>query len=210
MRRIEHTGQFRRDYKREAKGHRATLDAELMPVVTAWLVITRWSHVTATTKGPDNRFSMINARAETVDTKPAYRNAFRHRRCLIPSEGFYEWKAEEGKKTPYLIRRADGAPFGMAGLWETWHSEDGTALESCTILVTDANTLVRAIHDRMPVVLSREDYDAWLAPETKDLDHLKALLRPAQPAPWTLVEVSRKVNSPKNDSPDLLEPVASA
>lgn len=93
---------------------------------------------------------------------------------------------------------------------ETWHSEDGTALESCTILVTDANTLVRAIHDRMPIVLSREDYDAWLAPETKDLDHLKALLRPAQPAPWTLVEVSRKVNSPKNDSPDLLEPVASA
>jgi putative SOS response-associated peptidase YedK len=158
-------------------------------------VITRWSHVTETTKGPDNPFSMINARAETVDTKPAYRN---------------EWKAEEGKKTPYLIRRADGAPFGMAGLWEIWHSEDGTALESCTILVTDANTLVRAIHDRMPVVFSREDYDAWLAPETKDLDHLKALLRPAQPAPWTLVEVSRKVNSPKNDSPDLLEPVASA
>lgn len=174
------------------------------------LVPLRWGLVPSWSKGPDNRYSMINARAETVDTKPAYRNAFKRRRCLIPSEGFYEWKADKGKKTPFLIRREDGEPFGMAGLWETWHDKDGTAMESCTILVTDANTLVRQLHDRMPVVLSREDFDAWLDPETKDLARLKALLQPAQPAPWTLVEVSRKVNSAKNDSPDLLEPVTAA
>jgi putative SOS response-associated peptidase YedK len=174
------------------------------------IVPLRWGLVPAWSKGPDNRYSMINARAETVDTKPAYRNAFKRRRCLIPSEGFYEWKAGEQGKTPYLIRRTDGEPFGMAGLWETWRNPDGEPLESCTVIVTDANDLVRQLHDRMPVVLAPEDYTAWLDPETKDLVHLKALLRPALPDPWTLVEVSRKVNSPKNDSPDLLEPVTAA
>ena len=89
------------------------------------LVPLRWGLVPAWSKGPDSRFQMINARAETVDTKPAYRTAFKHRRCLIPTEGFYEWKAEEHGKTPYLIRRSDGAPFGMAGLWETWRDPDG-------------------------------------------------------------------------------------
>ncbi len=94
---------------------------------TRELVPLRWGLVPSWSKGPDSRFSMINARAETVDSSPAYRNAFKRRRCLIPSEGFYEWKAEDGKKTPYLIRRADGAPFGMAGLWEEWHGKDGDA-----------------------------------------------------------------------------------
>ena len=132
------------------------------------LVPLRWGLVPSWSKGPDSRFSMINARAETVDSKPAYRNAFKHRRCLIPSEGFYEWKAGAQGKTPYLIRRTDGAPFGMAGLWETWRDPDGEPLESCTMIVTDANDLVRNLHDRMPVILSREDYDAWLDPDTKD------------------------------------------
>ncbi|MCU0836939.1 MAG: SOS response-associated peptidase [Chromatiaceae bacterium] len=177
---------------------------------TRELVPLRWGLVPAWSKGPDSRYSMINARAETVDTKPAYRNAFRRRRCLIPSEGFYEWKAEGGKKTPYLVRRTDGAPFGLAGLWETWTGADGEPLQSCTVIVTDANDLVRTLHERMPVVLAREDYDAWLDPNTTDLDHLKGLLRPALPDGWTLVAVSRKVNSPSNDSPDLIEPVATA
>jgi len=98
----------------------------------------------------------------------------------------------------------------MAGLWDVWHSEDGTALESCTIIVTDANAVVSAIHDRMPVVLSCEDFDAWLDPDTKDFDRLKGLLQPVQPAPWTLTVVSRKVDSPRNDSADLLQPVTAA
>ena len=175
---------------------------ELMPL--------RWGLVPSWSKGPDNRYSMINARAETVDTKPAYRNAFKHRRCLIPAEGFYEWKSSGKGKTPCLIRRTDGAPFGMAGLWEEWRGKDHETLESCTIIVTDANALVRELHDRMPVILAREDYAAWLDPENKNTDGLRAMLRPADPAPWTIQEVSRKVNSPKNDSPELIEPVAAA
>jgi putative SOS response-associated peptidase YedK len=175
---------------------------------TRELVPLRWGLVPSWSKGPDNRFSMINARAETVDSKPAYRNALKRRRCLIPSEGFYEWKAGEQRKTPYLIRRTDGAPFGMAGLWETWRDPDGEPLESCTVIVTDANDLVRSLHDRMPVILAPEDYAARLDPHTKDTARLLKMLRPAESTAWELRQVSRKVNSPKNDSPDLLEPVA--
>jgi putative SOS response-associated peptidase YedK len=171
------------------------------------LVPLRWGLVPAWSKGPDNRHSMINARAETVDTKPAYRHAFKHRRCLIPAEGFYEWRSEQRGKTPFLIRRRDGAPFGMAGLWETWHGPEGERLDSCTIVVTAANDLVAAIHDRMPAVVAPEDYGTWLDPDTKGIERLRAMLRPADPEAWELRAVSRQVNSPKNDGPDLIEPV---
>jgi len=170
------------------------------------LVPLRWGLVPSWSKGPDSRYSMINARAETVKSKPAYRNAFKHRRCLIPSEGFYEWKATGKGKTPFFIHRTDGAPFGMAGLWEWWRDDE--TIESCTIIVTDANALVRDLHDRMPVILAPEDYAAWLDHQNKDTEGLRAMLRSADPTPWTLQEVSRKVNSPKNDSPDLIESVA--
>lgn len=172
------------------------------------LVRLRWGLVPAWSKGPDNRYSMINARAESVSTKPAYRGAFRGRRCLIPAEGFYEWRAESGEKTPYLIRRRDGGPFAMAGLWERWRGLDGVDLESCAIIVTEANTLVRRIHDRMPVILARDAFAAWLDPDTGDIDRLLAMLKPADPDAWTLHPVSRRVNSPRNDEPQLLEPVA--
>lgn len=174
------------------------------------LVPLRWGLVPSWSKGPDNRYSMINARAETVKSKPAYRNAFKQRRCLIPAEGFYEWRAGEGGKTPFLIRRAGGEPFAMAGLWERWHGSEGDTIESCTILVTDANALVRAIHDRMPVILGREDYAAWLDPGNRDADGLLAMLKPDAAAPWTMHPVSRQVNSPRNDGPGLLEPVEAA
>jgi len=173
------------------------------------LIPLRWGLVPAWSKGPDSRYSMINARAETVKSKPAYRNAFKHRRCLIPAEGFYEWKTEPAGKTPFLIHRQDRAPFAMAGLWERWHGEDGAAIESCTILVTDANALVRTIHDRMPVILAREDYGAWLDPANQDADGLLDLLKPTPPEPWALHPVSRQVNSPRNDGPQLLDAVAS-
>ncbi len=174
------------------------------------LVPLRWGLVPSWSKGPDNRYSMINARAETVKSKPAYRNVFKHRRCLIPAEGFYEWKAGQGGKTPFLIRRANGEPFAMAGLWERWHGAEGDTIESCTILVTDANALVHGIHDRMPVILGREDHAAWLDPANEDADGLLAMLKPADAAPWTVHPVSRQVNSPRNDRPDLLEPVEAA
>lgn len=172
------------------------------------LVALRWGLVPAWSKGPDNRYSMINARAETVSTKPAYRNAFKHRRCLIPSEGFYEWKAQKGGKQPFLICRKDKEPFAMAGLWERWHGEEGQALESCTIIVTDANDLVRDIHDRMPVILAAANFATWLDPATKDTDGLLRMLEPTDPGPWSMHPVSRQVNSPRNDGPDLLQPIA--
>jgi putative SOS response-associated peptidase YedK len=172
------------------------------------LVRLRWGLVPSWSKGPDNRYSMINARAETVATKPAYRNAFTHRRCLIPTEGFYEWKQEGGAKIPFLIRRKDGEPFGMAGLWERWHGKDDETVESCTVIVTEANALVRALHDRMPVVLAPEDYAAWLDPENRDAEGLRTMLRPAAPEGWELRQVSRNVNNPKNDNPDLIDPAA--
>jgi putative SOS response-associated peptidase YedK len=171
------------------------------------LVPLRWGLVPSWSKGLDSRYSMINAGAETVNTKPAYRNAFKHRRCLIPAEGFYEWKAGKQGKTPFRIRRKDRAPFAMAGLWEWWRGGEGEAIESCTIIVTDANDLVREIHDRMPVILGRDDYASWLDPGNKDADGLRAMLKPADAARWTMRPVTRQVNSPRNDSPDLLEPV---
>jgi putative SOS response-associated peptidase YedK len=171
------------------------------------LVPLRWGLVPSWSKGPDSRFQMINARAETVNTKPAYRNAFRHKRCLIPSEGFFEWQAGKQGKTPFLIHRKDRAPFAMAGLWEWWRGGEGETIESCTIIVTDANDLVREIHDRMPVILGRKDYASWLDPGNKDADGLLAMLKPADPARWTLHPVSRQVNSPRNDGPELLDAV---
>ena len=138
----------------------------------------------------------------------AYRNAFKHRRCLIPAEGFYVWKAGKGDKTPFLIRREGGEPFAMAWLWERWHGGEGETIESCTIIVTDANELVQEIHDRMPVILGREDHAGWLDPDNEDADRLLAMLRPADPERWTTHSVSRQVNSPRNDGSELLEPVA--
>ena len=169
------------------------------------LVPLRWGLVPSWSKGPDSGFRMINARAETVSTKPAYRNAFKYRRCLIPAEGFYEWKAGKEGKTPFLVRRKDKEPFAMAGLWERWKREEGAELESCSIIVTDANDLVRAIHDRMPVILGPEDYEGWLDPGNKDFGGLRVILKPADPERWTMHPVSRQINSPRNDGPQLLE-----
>jgi putative SOS response-associated peptidase YedK len=171
------------------------------------LIPLRWGLVPAWSNGPDSRYSMINARAETVHAKPAYRNAFKHRRCLIPTEGFYEWQGTRGGKQPYLIRRLDRGPFVMAGLWESWRDGKGEVLDSCTIIVTDANAVIRPIHDRMPVILATEDFSAWLNPQYKDTVRLNRLLRPAAPDDWVLVPVSKQVNSARNDGPELLEPL---
>jgi putative SOS response-associated peptidase YedK len=173
------------------------------------LTALRWGLVPSWSKGPDNRYSMINARAETVAEKPAYRAAFARRRCLIPADAFYEWRAGEHGKVPHAIRREDGAPFAMAGLWEHWTGADGSEIASCTIIVTDANALLALIHDRMPVILDAADYDAWLDPGAADKAALLALLKPASAEGWTAYRVSHAVNSPRNDSPTLLQPQSS-
>ncbi len=169
----------------------------------------RWGLIPAWSLGPDNRFSMINARAETVAGKPAYRAAFRARRCLIPTEGFYEWQALPGGKHPYLIHRTDRRPFAMAGLWEHWPGRaDRPAIASCAIIVTAANAAIGAIHDRMPVILSAADWARWLDPGNRDGSTLRDLLRSAPPEDWTLTPVSRRVNSARIDDPDLILPAA--
>jgi putative SOS response-associated peptidase YedK len=172
------------------------------------LAALRWGLIPSWSKGPDSRYTMINARSDTVASKPAYRSAFRERRCLIPTEGFYEWQVQAGAKQPYLIRRGDRAPFAMAGLWETWMDPaTAVAVVSCSIVVTDANPVVCAIHDRMPVVLDPQDYTRWLDPANREIAVLADLLRPAPPAHWTLEPVGRRVNNARQDDPGLIEPL---
>jgi len=168
------------------------------------MVRLRWGLVPSWSQGPDSRYSMVNARAETVHQRPAYRSAFRHRRCLIPADGFYEWGATDRGKQPYFICRRDRRPLVFAGLWEYWEGSEGNCIESCTIIVTDANQVIRPVHDRMPAILASTDYDLWLDPKTHDRDGLRALLAPCADAVMEAYPVSRKVNNPRNQGPDLL------
>ncbi|MDJ0739351.1 MAG: SOS response-associated peptidase [Gammaproteobacteria bacterium] len=172
------------------------------------MVLVRWGLVPGWSKGPDARYSMINARAETVAHKPAYRNAFRYRRCLIPADGFYEWRAAGKAKQPFVLRPGDARPLAFAGLWEHWQDGDGNELESCTILVRDANAEVRVVHDRMPVVITPAAFDLWLDIRAQKPQPLETLLAAQQPPPLEIYPVGRAVNSPRNDTPALLEPVA--
>ena len=140
--------------------------------------------------------------------KPAFRAAFRQRRCLIPADGFYEWQASATGKQPFFICRADRQPFAFAGLWESWSDPaSGTLLESATLIVTAANDLVRPIHDRMPVILSPADYAIWLDPTETRPEVLKALLKPCNLAPMTAYPVDRRVNAPTQDDPALIDPL---
>ena len=150
---------------------------------------------------------MINARSESVADKPAYRRSFRRQRCLIPTDGFYEWQKVGKLKQPYHIRRKDRHPFAFAGLWERWRDPDKKLLESFTILTTDANELIRPLHNRMPVIIDRKDFDLWLDPEAQDPAALLALLVPAPPEEMETVPVSRAVNSPAHDAADCIAPL---
>jgi putative SOS response-associated peptidase YedK len=161
-----------------------------------------WGLVPSWSKGPDTRYSMINARAETVASKPAYRTPFRRRRCLIPADGFYEWHAENGKQ-PYYIHRKDTAPLVFAGLWDHWDDSEGDVIDSCTIIVCEANTLMSPIHERMPVILEPGMFDIWL--QSHDTDYLQSLLLPYAGTDLEMYPVSRAVNSAKNDRAELLE-----
>ena len=143
---------------------------------------------------------MINARAETAASKPAFRAAFRRRRCLIPADGFYEWqRAERGGKQPFYLRLRDGLPFAFAGLWEHWEGPQGEALDTCTILTTEPNELLRPIHDRMPVILDPRAWELWLDPGVHEPVRLQPLLRPYPAEQMIALPVSPLVNNPAND-----------
>lgn len=173
------------------------------------MVLLRWGLVPSWAKDPKTGYRMINARAETVAQKPAYRTAFKRRRCLIAADGFYEWRPAGARKQPYFMRLKDGEPFAFAGLWEHWQHED-QSIESCTIIVTDANALVATVHERMPVILPPQHYAQWLDPAEHEPARLLPLLAPYPAAGMEAYPVSTLVNTPKNDTPDLIERLTQA
>ena len=152
---------------------------------------------------------MINARADTAPEEPAFRAAFKSRRCLIPASGFDEWQATGGKgKQPYYIHTKDGTPLAFAGLWERWAPEESEApVESCTILTSDANVTMAPIHDQMPVILAPADYAKWLGEVAATADELRALPRHAPDDLLVAEPVSTAVNRPTVDTPDLIRPI---
>ncbi|MBA2592969.1 MAG: SOS response-associated peptidase [Pseudomonadota bacterium] len=157
----------------------------------------------AEAKEPKIGYSTINARAETIAEKPTFRDAFRLRRCLVAADGYYEWRKREGTKQPYFISVKHGEPFAFAGVWEHW-AQEGQSIDSCAIIVTEANELTKPIHDRMPVILAPEAYDLWMDPDLTDAERFKAFLKPYPSERMLAYPVSTAVNNPKNDQPDLI------
>jgi|SRR5579863_3205990 len=174
------------------------------------LSLLRWGLIPSWAKDPKIGSTLINARADTVATKPSFRSAFRKRRCLIAVDGFYEWQAVPGQKTkqPYLINVKDVPAFAFAGLVEHWTNPEGTPVDTCTIITTTANSLMERIHNRMPVILDPADYDQWLDPSRQDPDVLLPLLKQFPADRMQAVAVSTLVNSPRNESPQCIVPLA--
>jgi putative SOS response-associated peptidase YedK len=164
----------------------------------------QWGLIPSWSKGPDPRYKMINAKAETVHEKPAYRTAFRQRRCLIPCDGFYEWQVREGGKQPLYIYKQDHGLLALAGLWEHWQTP-AQAIDSFTIITTTANAFMQSVHERMPVILTETVFDAWLDAEQRELAPLRDLLKPYAQDDLRMHPVSSAVNSPKQDSPELIQ-----
>jgi putative SOS response-associated peptidase YedK len=172
----------------------------------------KWGLIPSWAKDTSMGARLINARSETVTEKPAFRQAFRQRRCIIPADGFYEWQKREGSKQPFFFRMRDESPFGFAGLWERWeggegNTEEGNPVESCTILTTEANDLLRPVHDRMPVILHPEEYSLWLEGSERETQLLKELLRPFPASEMTGHPVSTNINNPRSHGAALIEQV---
>jgi putative SOS response-associated peptidase YedK len=177
------------------------------------LVLARWGMIPSWSKGPDAKFSMHNARAETITEKPAFRDAFRAQRCLVPADGFYEWEKVGGLKQPWRFTVIDPlapagepveGPVAFAGLWDSWKGPAGEVI-SFTIVVTVANALLARIHDRMPVIVDPADWDSWLD-SSGPLDAARALLKPFPVERMRAAKVSPRVNNVRNDDPDVLKP----
>jgi putative SOS response-associated peptidase YedK len=168
----------------------------------------RWGLLPSWVKDPKTFALLINARGESVNDKPAFRAAMKRRRCLIPADGFYEWKATGGRKQPFYIHAKSGAPFAFAGLWETWTGPNGEELDTAAIVTTDANETLAAIHDRMPVVIPPEAFDLWLDCVNVDERAAQALIKPAQEDLFEAYEISTAVNRTANDNPSLIERLA--
>jgi len=184
--------------------------SQAVPIITNEnankLTYVKWGLVPSWAKDPSIGYKMINARSETASEKPSFRSAFKRRRCLIPADGFFEWTKQGKKKVPMYIHLEDNALFAFAGLWEAWQSPDGSELQTCTILTTEPNELIKPLHHRMAVILEKDDYETWLTPGEVPADVLTPLLKPYSEDQMRVYEVSTLVNSPKNDEPSIIEP----
>ena len=183
---------------------------QTMPVVVRHspnsLELMRWGLIPRWAKDPNSGLRTINARAETVAEKRTYRRPLQFQRCLVPASGFFEWQRSADGKVPYWIHLADEPLFAFAGLWEAWMDPAGDEVRSYTIITCEANGFMAPLHHRMPVILPREAEDQWLDPDAVEPERLLPLLRPCQ-GKMAAHSVSRAVNNPRNDSPDLLRPV---
>lgn len=168
----------------------------------------RWGFTPAWVKDPREFPLLINARAETIFDKPAFRNAIRRRRCLVPADGFYEWLAEGRRKRPHFIAPRDGQALAFAGLWETWAGPNGEEVDTVAIITTAANETLRFLHDRMPVIVRPADFSAWMDERCEDREIIARLLLPAAEELLAAHEVGTGVNRAANDSAELIVPLA--
>lgn len=165
----------------------------------------RWGLVPKWAKDLSMASKMINARSETVEEKPSFKHAFKRRRCLIPTTGFYEWTKQDNQKVPMYIHLKDSPVFAFAGIWEIWNSPEGDEVRTCTILTTDANPLLKDLHHRMPVILPKDDYAMWLSSDELTSTALKPLLQAYPAADMDYYQVSTQVNRVANDVPELID-----
>lgn len=166
----------------------------------------RWGLIPSWAKDEKIGYQTINAKAETLSDKPSFASAFERRRCIIPADGFFEWKKNGASKQPYRITLKSGEPLAMAGLYDTWTTPDGNQISSCTIITTEPNSLIADLHNRMPAILRHEDIPQWLDRTQFNRQQLQALLTPYPAEKMQAYAVSPKVGSVKNDTPDLIEP----
>lgn len=169
--------------------------------------LVRWGLMPPWLKDPRERAPLFNARAESAAEKPSFRGAMRHRRCLIPTDGFYEWTGKAGARRPFLIRPRGGGLFAMAGLWEHWIGSDGSEIETMAVLTCPANPTVATLHDRMPVLLPEEAFDVWLDCCPGTATHIAHMLAPPPASLLELIEVSPKLNDARNEGAEVQQPV---
>lgn len=166
--------------------------------------LVRWGFIPGFVRDMTRFALILNARAEGIEEKPSYRGAIRRRRCLVLADGFYEWRRHGKARIPFLMRRPDRGPLAFGGIWETWHSADGSEMDTGAIITCEANGALSALHDRMPVILDPADFDAWLDPNA-EMRHITPLMRPADNDLLEIVAVSDRVNKATNEGPDLQE-----
>ena len=172
------------------------------------LTLVRWGLIPSWLKDPARISTLINARAETAEEKASFRGAMRHRRCLVPADGFYDWIGNPGAKRPYLLRPRAGGMLAFAGLWEHWLGADGSEIETMAILTVPANTVAARLNDRMPAILQPDQFDAWLDIGSGQSGAAAALLAPAADDVLEIVEVSPKLNNARNEGPEVQEIIA--